>query len=310
MQQTILTDWKSDFVPKYGNETLVLKHRLHESELFTKEVLGELIDRYPVEHYSLNTMGYDPENPEWREGTIEGFSSENVFEAIEAGRMWLNLRCVDQVDDRYGRMLNDMFAEFEDKIPGLSTFKRKLGILISSPKVQVFYHTDIPGQSLWQIKGGKRIYVYPNKEPYLPQADLETVVLGETEEEIPYHRSFDEAAEIYDLEPGQMVHWPLNCPHRVENKDDLSISLTTEHWTSDIRKSYAVNYANGVLRRKLRLNSLSQSINGPMVYPKAALAVAWRKVKLNESRKFVPVVDFTIDPKADTRITDIPAFAK
>ncbi len=310
MQDAILTDWQSDYAPKYGNETLVLNHRLHESELFSKEVLGELIDRYPAEHYGLNTMGYDPENPEWREGTIEGFSAEKVFEAIEAGRMWLNLRYVEQVDDRYGRLLNDMFAEFEDKVPGLSTFRRKLGILISSPKVQVFYHADIPGQSLWQIRGGKRVYVYPNRDPYLRQSDLETVILGETEEEIPYERSFDEAAEIYDLEPGQMVHWPLNCPHRVENKDDLSISLTTEHWTSDIRKSYAVNYANGVLRRQLGLQNLSQSIRGPMVYPKAALAMAWRKARLSEKRKFVPMIDFTIDPNAETRIADIPAFAK
>ncbi|MCG8406895.1 MAG: hypothetical protein MI923_16985, partial [Phycisphaerales bacterium] len=75
-------------------------------------------------------------------------------------------------------------------------------------------------------------------------------------------------------------------------------------------KSYAVNYANGVLRRQLGLQNLSQSIRGPMVYPKAALAMAWRKARLSEKRKFVPMIDFTIDPNAETRIADIPAFAK
>ena len=310
MQEAIISDWKPEYASQYGNELLLLKHRLHESELFSKEALGELIDRYPNEHYGLNTMGYDPENPVWREGTIDGFSGEEVIHAIENGRMWLNLRSVEKVDDRYGRLLNDMFAEFEDRVPALSTFKRKLGVLISSPQVQVFYHADIPGQSLWQIHGEKRVYIYPNIEPFLQQRDLETVILGETEEEIPYERWYDKAAQIHDLQPGQMAHWPLNCPHRVENKDGLSISLTTEHWTSDIRKSYAVNFANGVLRRQFGMNTLSNSIQGPMVYPKAALAVAWRKLNLNSSRRFMPMIDFTIDPNARTGIADIPAYAK
>lgn len=305
MQQEIITDWKPEYASLYSKEMLLLHHRLHESELFSRETLGELIDRYPEEHYGLNTMGYDPENPKWREGTIKGFSGEEVIQAIEHGRMWLNLRCVEKVDARYAKLLDDMFAEFEGRVPGLSTFRHKLGILISSPKVQVFYHCDIPGQSLWQIHGEKRVYVYPNKAPFLKQRDLETVILGETEEEIPYERKFDESAQILDLEPGEMAHWPLNCPHRVENKDSLSISLTTEHWTSDIRKSFAVNFANGVLRRKFGVKNPSPSIKGPFVYPKAALAAAWRKLKLNEAEKFVPNIDFTIDPNSETRITDL-----
>ncbi len=306
MQQSIIRNWEPEFASRYGSEFLLLQHRLHESELFSKETLADLIDRYPREHYGLNTMGYDPENPVWREGTITGCSGADVIQAIEQGRMWLNLRCVEKVDPRYARLLDDIFAEFEGRVPGLSTFKRKLGILISSPKVQVFYHCDIPGQSLWQIRGGKRVYIYPNEEPFLPQKDLETVVLGETEEEIPYDRHFDEAAEVLDLEPGQMVHWPLNCPHRVENKDELSISLTTEHWTSDIRKSYAVNFANGVLRKNFGVSNLSQSIRGPFVYPKAALTAAWRMLKLNQAKKFVPAIDFTIDLESKTKIADLP----
>ncbi len=46
-----------------------------------------------------------------------------------------------------------------------------------------------------------------------------------------------------------MLHWPLNCPHRVENRDSVNVSLTTEHYTKEIRTSYAVNYANGLLRK-------------------------------------------------------------
>ena len=46
-----------------------------------------------------------------------------------------------------------------------------------------------------------------------------------------------------------MLHWPLNGPHRVENHDMVNISVTTEHFTKEIRDFYAIVYANGLLRR-------------------------------------------------------------
>ncbi len=310
MQQSIISDWKPEYAGNFGQEALLLHHRLSETGLFTHEALAELIDGYPSHSYNLNTMGYDPENPEWREGVIKGNSGKDVIESISQGRMWLNLRQVDKVSPKYHKLLNEIFEEFEGYVPGFETFKRKFGILISSPKVQVFYHADIPGQSLWQVEGRKRVYVYPNREPFLSQKHLEGIILGETEEEIPYETEFDKGAIVYDLKPGEMVHWPLNCPHRVLNEDCLNVSVTTEHWTNDIRKSFAVNYANGVLRRSFGVQNPSNSITGPAVYAKAALAVGWRKLKLDQSKKVVRTVDFTLDPQAETGIVDIPAFAK
>ena len=310
MNQSIIADWKPEYAETFGSQQLLLHHRLSETGLFTKDALAKLIDRYPDELYNLSTMGFDPENPVWREGTISGHNGAQVIDAIERGRMWLNLRSLESVDREYGKVLNDIFEEFESYVPGFETFRRKFGVLISSPLVQVFYHADVPGQSLWQIEGEKRVYVYPNKAPFLEPKNLEGIILGETEEEMPYDRSFDDSATVYDLKAGEMVHWPLNCPHRVENKDCLNISVTTEHWTSDIRKSYAVNYANGVMRRKLGMQNLSQDINGVGVYAKAALAVGWRKLKLAEANKVVRMIDFAVDPKSDIGISDVPAFAK
>ena len=180
---------------------------------------------------------------------MSGVSGEKTIEAIENGRIWLNLRKVHEVDARYAKLLSDIYGEFEDKVPGLKTFKHNFGILISSPKATVFYHCDVPGQSLWQIAGRKKVYVYPNHEPFLDQATMERIVLGTQEEEVPYETWMDDYAEIYDLKPGEMLHWPLNGPHRVINADCMNISVTTEHYTDAIRKTYSLNYANGIIRR-------------------------------------------------------------
>jgi len=310
MMTKTITDWKPEYAGVFANEPLLLHHRLKESGLFEREYLGGLIDRCPETSYNLNTMGYDPENPVWREGAIRGMKGVDVIDAIERGRMWLNLRQVENIDPEFDRLLKNIFDEFEEYVPGFETFKRKFGILISSPKVQVFYHADVPGQSLWQVEGEKRVYVYPNEAPYLKQESIESIILGEQEEDIPYERSFDDGAQIYDLKPGEMVHWPLNCPHRVENKDCLNISVTTEHWTDDLRKMYAVNYANGVLRRSFGMNNLSQNIHGLSVYPKALLAVVWRKLKVSKNSKFVRHIDFAVDPKSETGIMDVDRYAK
>ncbi len=310
MNKSIISDWKPEYAHNFSEVSLLLHHRLSETGLFTKERLSKLVDVYPPEKYNITTMGYDVENPLWREGTKEGYSGAEVIESIERGRMWLNMRAVETVDPEYGELLNKIFDEFEGYVPGFETFKRKMGILVSSPKVQVFYHADVPGQSLWQVEGKKRVYVYPNEAPYLKPESLESIILGEQEEEIPYERSFDDGAEVYDLKPGEMVHWPLNCPHRVENEDCLNISVTTEHWTRDLRKQYAVNYANGILRRKFGVQEPSQSINKWSTYPKAALAVGWRKLNLSKSKQVVRMVDFKVDPKSKTGIADVEAFVK
>ncbi|MEO0329953.1 MAG: hypothetical protein AAF217_15330 [Pseudomonadota bacterium] len=310
MEKSIISDWKPEYSKTFSKSALHLQHRLAETGLFTRENLSKLIDKCPKSNYNLTTMGYDYNNPEWREGVIRKTSGSEVIDAVERGRMWLNLRQVEGFDEDFDDLLNKIFDEFEGYVPGFETFKRKIGILISSPKVQVFYHADVPGQSLWQVEGRKRVYVYPNEAPYLHPRNMESIIMGETEEEIPYDPKFDDDALVYDLGPGEMVHWPLNCPHRVTNEDCLNISVTTEHWTTDIRKSYAVNYANGVLRRHFGVENPSQSITGPMVYPKAALALGWRKLNLNKSKQVVRTVDFTVDPNVDTGMVSIPAYAK
>ncbi len=310
MDTSIIADWKPEYAESYGARQLLLHHRLNETGMFTRDALGKLIDKYPEKFCYLATMGYDPENPQWREGRVGKKSGTEVIEAIERGRMWLNLLNLQDVDENYRKVLDDIYEEFRSYMPDFETFKRRITILVSSPLVQVFYHADVPGQSLWQLEGQKRVFVYPNQAPFLMQKNLEGIILGETEEEIPYKKEFDEGATVYELKPGQMAHWPINCPHRVENRDCLNISITTEHWTSNLRKHYAVNYANGVLRRKFGFNNLSQDTDSIAAYAKAALAIAWRQMKLAEKQKFVHMVEFEIDPMSETGIVDIEPVQK
>jgi hypothetical protein len=307
---TILADWQPHHVSLFGEHILHLKHRLAESALFSDGALARLIERTPPAHCYVNTMerSYNPRSR--REGAIDGLSGEEALAAVRAGNIWINIHKLGDTDPAYASLLDAIFGEFEGRVPGLKTYRRSMTVLISSPKVQVYYHCDVPGQMLWQMRGVKRVHVYPNTAPFLTQPTMEKIVLGEAHETgMPYEPWFDDYAETIDLEAGEMLYWPLNCPHRVVNHDCLNVSMTTEHWTDDLRNTYAVNYANGILRRTFGAKSLSRSTSGPGFWGKAALAAAVKKTGLQKLHQRKRLIDFAVDPKAPDGIRDIPAYA-
>jgi hypothetical protein len=214
-----------------------------------------------------------------------------------------------EIEGAYGDLLREIYAELEARVPGFKSYKHKMSILISSPKVQVYYHADVPGQTLWQVRGTKRVYVYPNTAPFLPQPGIERIVLGEAHEvSLDYQPWFDSHAQVIDLEPGRMLHWPLNCPHRIVNADCLNVSFTTEHMTDELRNAYAVNYANGILRRTLGLQSLARPTSGLGLYGRLGLAAAYKFSGLQRRRKSGFKIDFKVDPKAPFSVRNVPAF--
>lgn len=278
MNQDIISNWEPRHERLFGTEMVKLNHRLRESGLFTRDAVARLIERCPEHELGLESMSEDPNRKERLHGILGGASGMDAIDAIEKGRIWMNIRRVMDWAPEYRKLLADIFDEFQGRMPGFATFKRNMGVLVSSPDANVYYHADIQGQSLWQIEGVKRVYLYPRSEVFLTGRAVEKILLRETDEKMPYEPWFDDYATVVDLQPGEMVTWPLYAPHRVHNHDCLNISVTMEHWTKEIWNSYAVHYGNGVLRRTLGLRNPSTEPSGLHVYPKAASALLWKKM--------------------------------
>lgn len=305
----ILTDWRDHHRELFGHHTLHLQHGLHDSELFGDAALARLIENYPREYYHVKTTDNGAgAGRSHREGEIGDLSGAQVLEAVRNGSIWLNLQNPGDIVPEYGDMLAEMYREFEARVPGLKTFKHMSTILISSPRVQVRYHADVPGQMLWQMRGRKRVWVYPNSAPFLPAEAIEKLVLKRLHEtDMPYRNWFEEHAQAVDLEPGNMLYWPLNCPHRVENYDSLNVSVTTEHWTSQLRNVYAVNYANGLLRQA-GIKDLSNCTSGMPFHGKLALAAAHKISGAGRRRAKPYLIDFRVDPQSAGGYRDIQPY--
>jgi hypothetical protein len=304
----IFANWEDRTSSLWGNTPLLLKHTLHEHPLFSNEALAALVEDYPREHYNLVQWGSHGESGSWREGELSGISGRDVIDAIAKGRVWINMRNLPVIDARYGDLMTGIFDELESCMPEFKTFTRKLGLLISSPLSRTLYHADLPGQSLWQIRGVKRVFVYPNASPFqLPQY-VERIALSGVEVNMPYESWYDQHATVYDIGPGEMLHWPLNAPHRVDNHNCLNVSMTIEYFTQDIRRQHMVTVANAILRSKFGLAPSMHTTTGPAFWTKACLQRALRNsawVRRAHRPRRTP--EFRLDPTRPGGVVDIMA---
>jgi len=293
---SIIRDWTPDKARSFTKQNLVFQHGLHERPMFDDAGLEELLDRYPREKLGVFTMGEDPVAwTTWRKGSAGGLSGSKLLDAAKAGRIWLNLREANRYLAPYADLAEEVFAEKERQVSGLKTFKRDVGLLISSAKAHVSYHLDVPLVSLWQVRGMKRVWVYPPAAPFVGEEDLEKIVLRESAEQFPYQPDWDAGAEMVELTPGRMVTWAQNAPHRIENGPMLNVSLSMEFMTPQALMRANVIYANGVLRRRAGLRPRLQTGFGPANLGKLAIARGAKVLKLQKPNERVLPATFRLD---------------
>jgi hypothetical protein len=124
------------------------------------------------------------------------------------------------VDVVYQRLLDSIYDEIHARVPHQPrTFQRTCAVLISSPGAQVYYHFDTSGQTLWQIHGTKKLWLYPRAAPFLTQERIDMVTAFREsfhdEATQPYRPWMDSYAIDFrgdgdrKLYPDDMVYWPL-----------------------------------------------------------------------------------------------------
>ncbi|HEY5105224.1 MAG TPA: hypothetical protein VII73_00480 [Caulobacteraceae bacterium] len=292
-----IVDWSPDKIQAFGARTLTFRHNLHERPMFSDEALISVLDRYPRERLGVYTMGEDLVDwTSWRRGEADALTGAQLLEAVRHGRLWLNLRNADTWLPEYADLCAEIAADKEAHVPGLRTFRRDLGLLISSPRTQVFYHLDVPLSSLWHIRGRKRIWFYPRTEPFVSDAQIERFVRQEAEGQFPFTPAWDADAQALDLAPGDMVTWAQNAPHRVANGDMLNVSVSMEYMTPPAAMRANIIYANGLIRRRLGVEPRVQTAFGPAALAKVALARGIKAARRKRAYKPILPPTFTLDP--------------
>jgi len=251
--------WSKEEFQHFGKRPQVSPHTYHKLDLFSDEALIALLDEYPRKWLQCYTMGFDPKNyKDWTAVHIADSSGAEIFDALQKGRMWVNIIKIDQYNGEYADLIAQMYEVINKNCDHITQAKSAFSaIIMSSPGIQVYYHLDVDANMLWHLKGRKKLWVYPSRdERFTPQTYIEEIVGQERHEDLPYEHWFDEHAFSRELQPGEAISWPQHAPHRVENVD-FNISLTTSYGSVESRRQMAVHGANHHILKSLGIKNRS-----------------------------------------------------
>lgn len=228
----------------------VLDHEV-PTYLASDEALIHLLDRYPAELFDINRYTFDAEGQvSLATGTRGDSSGREMLEAIKAGQLWVKLRSCEDAHPGLWAEVMQAFGKLQPELGAARARKLTGKLILASPATRAPFHFDAAGVVLFHLRGVKRVWVYPTTEAFLPQAEMEKVIMRTTTEKLPYQRIMDGAAYRFDIAPGQALTWPLYAPHRVENQEGLCVSLSMDYQTWASRITTGAHRANGVLRSR------------------------------------------------------------
>ena len=287
--------WPDNAKARFGKDVLAATHTHSDNPIFSDDGLAELLDRYPREDLGIWTFGdHDVgEAPAVRGGAPNATGAE-IMQAVKRGNVWLNLRQSNLRLPELHPIADEIFGSLQDAV-GRKLLKKDMGLLISSPKVHVHYHLDIPLVALFQLRGRKRIWLYPSDEKHAPDTVVEDMVHMLKEEGLPFESDFDDGATIIDLEPGMGITWPQASPHRVLNEDCVNVSLSCEHMTTEALINANAIYTNALMRKRLNMTPRRPRSITPSSIGKAAIARVIKLSSRSGTRKSPTPISFELD---------------
>jgi len=308
---SMLSDWTEANTQGFQKEIMTFGHKLADTGLFTDEALIDLLERHPTDKLDVCTMGAadHPVYPNrFRTGDCRGVPGKVLLEAAKAGRVWINVREAMNVHADYKEVLDAMYGELSMKT-GNKAFNPRGGILISSPVAKVPYHFDKTETILWHVRGRKRMYIYPLTQKFIPDAAHESSLTNHMEDDLPYDKSFDDAATVIDIPEGRALMWELNAPHRVDNQT-FCVSVTTEYSTRESVMKNAAMLTNATLRHRFGMNTSYERDSAITRQVKSILGRVIRKASLAPNTTASDMVTFRIDPTVDDFIVDTEPYER
>lgn len=309
MTDSLLAGWTAEHRRRAGKEVLKFNHRLAETGLFTDEALARLIDEHPRSELTICTMRENPPPDErWIAGEGRDLSGAELVEAARRGNLWVSPRSAMTKNPRYKAVFDRLMGEFA-KATGITVLSADAAVLLSGPKMGIFFHVDPAETMLWHVRGTKTIHVYPPKEEHVTERALEAILLKETLSDLPYDAAMEAGVQSVALEPGEAAFWPMHSPHRVVNGDNLNVSVSVEFSSPRSMLTNGVFYTNGRLRRSLGLKPTTRGTPmalSPAYWVAAKALRTLAPLKANAERSHVR--EFDVDLSAPGCVRWRPGF--
>ena len=274
---------------KFNRESFEISHNLAAHPLFQLSSLMALAERTlkarPDDLYY--DMGDIRPGQRWDTVPERAFSAVESLRQLEKSNAWFIFRSA-QRDPAYAELFERGLHEIKALVgQGIEAKIRQEDIIIfvTSPKRVTSYHIDRECNFLLQISGTKDLHVFDREDrEVLPEEEIERFWSVDNNAAV-YKRQLQSRATSYKLAPGTGVHIPVNCPHWVQNDDNISISLSVNfQFLDSIRANlYRANH----LLRKVGLRPSTPGKNPALDRAKSlamTVAIAARRSVQGRSR--------------------------
>ena len=123
-------------------------------------------------------------------------------------------------------------------------------IFVSSPKAVTPYHMDPEHNFLLQIRGSKQVHLFDPNDPDILSQEVLTRFYSGAHRNLVFKERWIDKAKVFDLAPGQGLHFPATAPHFVQNGDAVSVSLSITFRTPKLDRT------RSLYRMNLKLSNL------------------------------------------------------
>jgi len=243
---------RADFRRWFDRQPFRIEHRLCDHPLFGLARLIELSRALPADRVEYNA-GTLPITQDPRQTPRTGLSVTETIHRIEECRSWMVLKNVES-DAEYRELGQRCLDPMRELCPDMRA--PELFVFISSPDAVTPYHIDPECNFLLQVRGTKTMRTFPARDrSVLSEQELERFYAGGSRNLLQLTAEAESKARVFELEPGQGVHVPVNAPHWVQNGPMVSISFSVTFRTdaSDRREiAYRINHRLRQLRLQPR----------------------------------------------------------
>ena len=175
----------------------------------------------------------------------------DLIRQLETAQAWIILKHVIR-EPGYREVLEECMRDILE-LSGRELLRRvkwfEAILFITSPNRVTEYHLDREVSWLLQIQGDKEIHLFNRADKdVVPDEELERYWTSDNRAAV-YKPEFEAQANVYQLQPGSGVHIPINCPHWLKNKNNISVTLNVNfqfhdhYWANLYRANYYLRRA-------------------------------------------------------------------
>jgi len=213
----------------------------------------------------------------------------DLIRQIDTAQAWIILKHVER-EPAYRDVLENCIRDILE-LSGRELLRKikwfEAILFITSPNRITEYHLDREVSWILQLTGDKEIHLFNRADKdIVPDEELEAYWTADNRA-ARYKPEYEQRAMVYQMHPGTGVHIPINTPHWLRNKNNISVTLNVNfqfydrHWANLYRANYYLRRA-GILPHAPGAHPVSDRLKS------AAFTAAQRVKQAVKGRAAIP----------------------